>query len=131
MSTVYWSARTHKDWLQHIVIPMSTRAHTHTHTHTSISTHDKVTQVTFTHSRHTNVISSLTSIIGLLSVHSGQWTSYCNGGSASGPDSTGELSPRCSRHQYWCSRVLVRATGATKGAEAKGGERGGQRREGE
>ena len=71
--------------------PMSTRAHTHTHT--SISTHDKVTQITFTHSRCTNVISSLTSIIGLLSVHSGQWSSYCNGGSASGPDSTGELSP--------------------------------------
>ena len=82
---------THKDWLQHIVIPMSTRAHTHTHT--SISTHDKVTQVTFTHSRCTNVISSLTSIIGLLSVHSGQWSSCCNGGSSSGPDSTGELSP--------------------------------------
>ena len=53
--------------------------HTHTHTHTSISTHDKVTQVTFTHSRCTNVISSLTSIIGLLSVHSGQWSTYCNG----------------------------------------------------
>ena len=66
----------------------------HVHTHTSISTHDKVTQVTFTHSRCTNVISSLTSIIGLLSVHSGQWSSYCNGGSASGPDSTGELSLR-------------------------------------
>ena len=46
--------------------------HVHTHTHTSISTHDKVMQITFTHSRCTNVISSLTSIIGLLSGHSGQ-----------------------------------------------------------
>ena len=68
---------------------------THRHTHTRISTHDKVTQITFTHSSLTNVIFSLTSIIGLLSVHSGQWSSYCNGGSASGPDSIRELSPRC------------------------------------
>ena len=72
----------------------NTHTHTHTHTHTSISTHDMVTQITFTHSKCTNVIYSLTSIIGLLSVHSGQWSSCRNGGSTSGPDSTGELSPR-------------------------------------
>ena len=40
---------------------------THAHTHTSISTHDMVTQITFTHSKCTNVIFSLTSIIGLVS----------------------------------------------------------------
>ena len=53
---------THGDCLQHIVIPMSMHAHADTHTHTSISTHDKVTQITFTHSRYTNVTFSLTSI---------------------------------------------------------------------
>ena len=92
--------RTHRHIHTHTQRLLTTHCHpnvhmcTHTHTHTSISTHDKVTQVTFTHSRCTNVISSLTSIIGLLSGHSGQWSSYCDGGSSCGPDSTGELSPR-------------------------------------
>ena len=49
--------------------------HVHTQAHTSITTHEKVMQVTFTHSRCTNVIFSLTSTSGLLSVCSGQWSS--------------------------------------------------------
>ena len=85
---------THTETAYNTLSSQCPHACTHRHTHTCISTHEKVTQITFTHSRCPNVISSLTSIFGLLSVHSGQWSSCCNQGSASGPDSTGELSPR-------------------------------------
>ena len=97
--------------------------HTCTHTHTSISTHDKVTQITFTHSRCINVIFSLTSIIGPLSVHSGQWTSCCNGGSSCGPDSIGELSPRT---LIQASVLVLLSTSegnwCNEGCRGKGGE---------
>ena len=66
---------------------------THRHTHTSISTHDKVMQITFAHRGCTNVIFSLTSIIGLLNGHSGQWSSCWNCRSASAPDSTESCPP--------------------------------------
>ena len=67
--------------------------HMCTHTHTQAYQHMTRLRKSHSHSRCTNVISSLTSIIGLLSGHSGQWSSYCNGGSSCGSDSTGELSP--------------------------------------